>query len=270
MRCLACVLSLLVLTSAVAQADTVSLSADRDNSLYAAGDGSGGDWTGTNFGASVILKVGQVPPYYETSSPILSFDVNALSAGTVDSITLRLHVDSYYTDGTGPATLNPSVHAILASNKGWVEGTGGDSGIGDTQNGSCHKWLDSTPTGNVDWASGGPFGSSDYSATVLATRSLAASDNGTYVDFNFSGTGAALTSLVDGWRTDNGGLLVWTGSTGAGITVATFDSKEGLTAAYAPELILTGSITMVPEPSSFMLLACGLIGLLAYAWRKLK
>ena len=261
--CVLCVLSLLVLTSAVAQAGTISLGADRD--LGVMGPGLSGT-SPLNFGLAPTMWFGQAATYWDRGSSLLSFDVSGLAAGPIHAITLRMHVNLYDNNLGGPDPIDASVHAILASNKDWVEGS---SSAGATQSGACLNWKDSSPAGDVAWASGGDFGSSDYSATVLANRSLGAADVDTYVDFTFSGTTTELTSLIDGWWTDNAGLVIRPLFTGVGTTAVVWDSSECAVAAYAPQLLVSGT-NIVPEPSAIVLLISGLVGLLAYAWRKRK
>lgn len=254
-----CVLSLLVLASTVAQADTISLIANRDNYLMGAGSAA---ITDMNYGAANVIVAGQGDVYFASCTGILGFDVSAIPVGDVSAITLRLHSNSWV-DGSGPGrTINVNVNAMLPSNKGWVEGTG-PTDAGAKLAGSCFDWKDSSEAGNVNWASGGQFGSSDYSATLLSTRTVGASDVGTYVDFTLAGTPAELTSLINGWRTDNAGLVVSATQT-TGVILMRFDSRDCGTAAYCPELL----VTVLPEPSACMLAASGLIGLLAYAWRR--
>ena len=103
-------------------------------------------------------------------------------------------------------------------------------------------------------------GSKPYSPPCWPTRAVGAADVGTNVDFTFAGTPAELTSLINAWRTNNADLAVSATST-TGLIVMRFDSRE---TAFAPQLL----VDLVPEPGAIVLLASGLIGLLAYAWRK--
>jgi hypothetical protein len=256
---------LLVLTSAVAQADTISLSADRDTYLMGAG---GAGLTGYNYGDSVDLSIGRANGIFDTLTALLSFDVRSVPVGTtVETLKLRLHSSSWV-DSAAVGALTINVNAMLASNKDWVAGTGATD-VGALRAGSCFDWKDSSGTElepvGVKWASGGQFGSSDYDATVLSTRSVGAANVGGFVDFTIAGTPTQLTSLINGWRTDNAGLVLSSPST-AGVILMRFGASEIGTAAYAPQLV----INEVPEPASCVLVAAGVIGLLAYAWRNRK
>ena len=267
MKRLVCVPLLLVLTCTVARAGIIHLGANRDTELLGPnGTSALADYAAGNFGQIYQTGIGQASPYYAEMATILSFDVSSLPAGTVDAITLRLYVSGAIET---PRVYNTSVYSILASNKDWVEYrplSGSHDPNGDLLSGSCKNWKDSSGAGNVNWASGGPFGSSDYSATALSTLALTTSNVGTYADFTFAGDSAALTSLINGWRTDNAGLLVHAPVVGTAIEELFFGSRENATAAYRPELI----VNMVPEPSSVALLITGLFGLMAYAWRNRK
>ena len=54
-----------------------------------------------------------------------------------------------------------------------------------------------------------------------------------------------------------------------GIDLPSIDGKTGAL-TYMPALILTQVPLTSPEPSTLLLTACGLTGVLAYAWRKRK
>ena len=72
------------------------------------------------------------------------------------------------------------------------------------------------------------------------------------------------SSLVgDTWQ-----LFDWTGVTPSGSFA---NIVSALPAGYAwntSALYTLGDVTLVPEPSTFVLLAAGAIGLLGYAWRR--
>jgi hypothetical protein len=77
-------------------------------------------------------------------------------------------------------------------------------------------------------------------------------------------TDVDITSWVQGWlsgSTPNYGLRL-SGTENVSGTAKYFDSFYGVT---APQLIIT-----VPEPSAILLLSLGLIGILAYTWRRRK
>jgi hypothetical protein len=267
MKHVVCVLSLLVFASAAAKADTVHLSANRDTMLLGTSTVEGGYYDKRNYGEGVTNGVGQAGAYYADITSLVGFDVSGIPTGTVDAITLRLYVSGKFGDDAS-RVYNTSVYAISASNKDWVEyrAVQTPDANGNLLSGACNMWKDSSGAGNVNWASNGRFGSSDYSATALSTVALTPSAAGSYVDFAFTGTSTQLTSLIDGWRTDNAGLAVYAPVSGTAIEGLQFATRENATAAYRPELI----VNTVPEPSSLVLLSGALIGLLAYAWRKRK
>jgi len=93
----------------------------------------------------------------------------------------------------------------------------------------------------------------------------------TYLKSAFAATSTG--SYASGWTSLN--LLQIAVPTSSGITPSKFtvtDADEAYTyavAAVGPSAILM-PITFVPEPSTLVLLAAGLFGLAAYAWRKRK
>lgn len=260
MNRLVCVLSLLVLTGAVAQASVIQLTPNRDTQLLGAGT-IGVELV--NYGGADSVAVGQAPPYYPSAHALLGFAFSTLpEASAVESITLRLYCSS----STGsPANHTANVYSLSAANSGWVEGTSPAAGYYDY--GACAAFKDSQSTIDIPWASGANFGTNDYNPTVLASHTMTASDVGSWVNFNFTGTSAELTSLVNSWRTDNAdaGLVIHAPPSGTDLSVYYLSSRNASNPALVPQLIITEN---VPEPSSFVLVCGAVIGLLAYAWRK--
>lgn len=237
---------------------------------------------------------------------ILRFNVSSLGSIPnlqINSITLKLAsvgiwaydvnghliMDSQL-DNTNP--VHPEIHAILPADNGWVEGPG--NGYSFVPNQTCYiaKQTGATPGSVVvPWAgsAGLTTAGTDYDPTVLATRTLYKSQVqsiGQVVNFNFSGSSAQLTSLIDSWLVDNmqshnnPGLLIFDPTTSqgpAGRRVGFFSlqctdppaadtpTPAVYPASYEPQLIV--SYSQVPEPGTFVLLASALATL---AWFRLR
>ena len=241
-------------------ATITTLDSTRDTSIYISTVSQAADYQNENQGGKDTVGVGNGLHYWYNGKALIGFDVTSLPVENVLSVTLRLYQTDYSTDGSGAN--NPEVYAVSTANKAWVEGSGNASyEVGAaTWNNRVHD--------TVPWAGSAGLNTvgTDYASTMLSTAATSTATIGTYVDFDFAGTNAQLTSLIDGWRTDNGGLLL---SAPGSTENAGFATKEHATAAFRPQLIVTQG-PVVPEPSSFVLLVAGLVGLLAYAWRKRK
>ena len=74
--------------------------------------------------------------------------------------------------------------------------------------------------------------------------------------------GSTSSGIVSG-----GTLATFYVTTGANIT---FTGQIGLSGGELIPVTFSTSAAPIPEPSTLVLLASGLIGLLAYAWRKRK
>lgn len=247
--------------AAPAPAATVTtLDATRDTDMFITTEAQGASsYQIANSGGADRMRVGSALPYWYNRKAIVGFEITSLTVENVQSVTLRLYNNHH----SGSSTLNPEVYAISTANKAWVEGTGDESGpvVGAAN-------YDYLAHNTVGWAGSAGLNTAgtDYDSTLLSSAAVSPTTVGTYVDFNFAGTNAQLTSLIDGWRTDNGGLVL---SAPGSTENAGFATKEHATAAFRPQLIVTQG-PVVPEPSSFVLLVAGLVGLLAYAWRKRK
>jgi hypothetical protein len=234
---------------------------------------------------------------------ILRFDVAALGTSNlqVNSIALRLtSVGIWAYDNQGNLIMDsqldnlnpvhPEIHAIQAANRDWQEGTG--TGYDFVPNQTCYAAKQTgTTAGSVvkPWAgsAGLTTPGTDYDSTVLSTKTLykaQVQSIGQTVEFNFSGTSAQLTGLIDSWlednlqSRDNPGLLIFDPTTSqgpAGRRVGFFSRQctnppwpgvQSFPASCRPQLIVNYSV--VPEPRALALLASGLIALPVYAWRK--
>lgn len=98
------------------------------------------------------------------------------------------------------------------------------------------------------------------------------------VDWSRTGEGTNYSDMLSGaWYTQDNSNWI-----GVGETMAVMYVTKGAGVSYNGEIGVSlynvgsetkayeFSLAPVPEPSTFALLACGLIGLLAYAWRKRK
>ena len=193
---------------------------------------------------------------------LLRFDLSALAGKTVTAASLTLTLGRNADAGMDGATVE--LDRILPANAGWVMGTGTIFPGGET-GASCWNYK---AYNTVAWAGLGGLdvAGTDYDATPVGSFTLAGIDTvGKTYTVNF-----ANVSFLQGWinnPANNAGFRI-TSPTLEGLTYecARFYSSEDATASNQPLL----TVTYAPEPSTFALLLIGLLGLLAYAWRKRK
>jgi hypothetical protein len=228
---------------------------------------------------------------------VLRFDVRSLGGKPdleVSSIVLKLFSTGFdicpsSLDNVAP--LLPEVHAIAAANRDWVAGPGNGYHFVPWTSTTFAKVIGAAPgVVSVPWAGSEGLGTPDvdYNSTVLAARTLVASNVGTLgqeIDFTFSGSSAQLTGLINSWLADNytlsrdnPGLLIFDDHAAHGSSRRFgFFSREcdsppaeygipGYSASYRPQLVVTYS--QAPEPGSLVLLATALIPGLACAWQR--
>ena len=244
-----CVLSLAVVLAITAVAGaspiTVSLDASADNRPIGC-PGYTPDYCTENDGAGIFVYVYRDSTNAETT--LMKFDLSSIPSGqTIISASLALKVTENNSSGyavnvyrlTQPWTEMGSTWNTYDGTNAWP---GGGGGMGDA-----------VGSNGVTAASGGtPYATNPGTAAV--------------------GTSATwdLTSLVSTWYSGsaaNDGLLL-SGVTGAG--PAGWARIRFTTPGRAASLRAYQSHTSRPEPGTLALLAAGLTGLLAYAWRKRK
>jgi hypothetical protein len=275
MRVVLLLVGVLVLTAVAAnvQADSVTLSCIGDNTIIEAGGAST-----LNAGGAPDMYVGYWSGAKEESA-LLRFDVSPLSSVPdlqVNSVTLKLfisHVDDWTASIVDEEPVVSEVHAVSAANAGWVQGTKIFTGAADGESAWDFR-AKHTPT-STNWAgsAGLRTPTTDYDPTVLASQTFLASPAlNTEIDYTFSGTPGQLTSLITGWMAANGGLFMFDRPEGGHTALSTerlgFHTMEATTAGYRPQLVV--DYVSTPEPGTLVLMATGLLGLVAYAWRKRK
>ena len=187
------------------------------------------------------------------------------------------------TSGSGTGTGAVKINSGTLGGTGSIEGTvniaslatlaPGSNGVGKltlsggltVNNGGIYSWeLGSL----VDNNTSGAIAGADWDLLDLAGSSVTATNP------TFAIAGSNIPSTDGFWKADHtwtvianmGGLSSITGSaavTGYDTSLGTFSA-----AASGSDMVLTW--TAIPEPSAFALLVTGVIGLVAYAWRKRK
>lgn len=262
------------LTAGTAFAAAVTLSANRDNSIYATGFLIAGQpLNDVNTGALTVSQVGVTGGAGSANEVRLinSFDATSMPTySTINSITLRLFYSPLVSDISGETPFTIEVHSISAANADWTEGTGlADGGPGDNS-GSNWNWKDEPTAANWAGADGLTTAGVDYDPTILASytfNSLPA--DGTPIDFVFTGSSAQLTSLIDGWASLNPGFVLFhedASSLGENkqVDFYTRQASESL----RPQLIIDFEPITVPEPSTLALLGFGAIGMIIRSRRR--
>jgi hypothetical protein len=188
--------------------------------------------------------------------------------GMVDSGTVAVPADDIISTIAGTWTANGGTIRLNGTSSNWSAKTLNDYDAQDTDtNVPNQTWVNMSVKGpsSVSYV-GGTFASGGNSAVTSFTEGFSMTTNSTndyglaptdYTDNGFDNT--LLGVFYVGHNTWNPGDTIWTGTCG-------FASHTGGLAIGA----VPSSIQIVPEPSTIALLASGLFGLLAYAWRKRK
>jgi hypothetical protein len=230
----AAVLCLAMVASHVASAATVTITANRDATLYE--DPAGAQ----SSGASLFVMTGRVGT--NDSSPLrralVQFDLSALPAGAVITAAELTMTATRVKDNTAFVTTLQRVTA------GWTEGTtnAGSGGNGAPADAGDATWLHrSSPS---LWANAG----GDFSATISASQTI-----GALGSYTWSSSG--VVSDVQFWADNPSQNFGWMvrGNEQTPQSVKEFSSHEG---AAAPSLLIT--YTQVPEPGSAALAAAAL------------
>lgn len=176
---------------------------------------------------------------------LLEFDLTSISVGsTINSVTLQLGVDR--TPAVGSVNSNFSLHRALTN---WTEGTGiGNHGSAATS--GVTTWNNAMHS-TVAWAGDG--GQSGVDFVPAFSASTAITGLGSY-----SWTGGGLVVDVQtmvNTPSSNFGWFLISDQEGTNRTARAFGSREGGNGAT-----LTIDYTLVPEPSSFLLLSLSGLG----------
>lgn len=229
----------LSLVATAARADTISLQASRDNTLFESMTGATSNGAGPNFFAGRnsqgVIRRG-----------LLRFDLSAIPAGsTITGVSLTLVASQTQ----GPAT-DIGLHRTLAD---WGEGNSSSSGgQGAPSEPGDATWIH-TFFSTSFWSTPG----GDFVGAPSAVQSV--SDPGTYTWHSTS----ALVADVQGWLDDPSSNFGWTliGLESMSGTAKRFDSRENEVEANRPVLNVE---YVIPAPPA----AVGLLGLLTLARRR--
>jgi hypothetical protein len=256
-----------------AAADTISIGATRDNSIFSESNNSDG--------ASYDLYTGRTNQFGgATRRSLISFDLAGLPAGAVItgvSLTMRMsggspsglgaggdHPQGY----TGP--LNVSLYRLLDNWGAGSSGAGmGNGGISMAGAGGASPGFAPTP-GDATWnyrlwntatwtTPGG-----DYVATSSATQGVDITPQ--FVTWSSQG----LINDVQGWVDDPTTNFGWEilGDESTNGTSRRFVSMDAPNASFHP--VLTVDYTVTPEPSSISLAVMGCIALVSVGRRNFK
>lgn len=202
-------------------ANAVTLSPDRDNTLYAESD------TLSN-GAGEFMFAGATSATNQGAlrRALLRFDIaggGIPSGATIDSVRLTMRMGRTI---AGPVMIR--LHRLQAdwgeagSDAGGAEGMGARAAAGDA------TWLHTFHDGTLWTTPGGDFDPTASAVTeVLSTGS-------------YSWRSATMTADVEGWRIDPGNNFGWIviGDEGGQTTAKRFDSRNNSVAANRPQLVV--------------------------------
>jgi hypothetical protein len=260
------------LATAAAHAAVVTVSSsNRDTTIFQGSSGNSG-------GGQTQMYAGTNGNGDSGDRALLSFDLTGVPAGTVQSVTLSLNLSQVA--GGGMTGTDPTPHEIdlFALARSWGEGTvntGG--GQGAAANAGDATWSNSASPSTAWTTAGG-----DHAAAISGAQ-LVGNVTGTIITWNSTATtliggattlsnGSAVNNSqmvadVQSWlshpATNFGWELINTDEVDAK-TFRAFSSRESTTASLRPLL----TITLVPEPGTLTIMACGAVGLAGVGLRR--
>lgn len=227
----------LVSLCGAAKADSISLTSNHDNTMYA-------DETGFSNGAGTTMFAGRTGSA-GLRRALLSFDLSLIPAGsTVTGVTLTMRMGAAASPGLAA---DVALHTLLAS---WGEGTsvspgGGGQGIAATPGDAT--WLARFFPGTA-WANaGGDF-------AVSASASTSVTNTGFY-----TWSSAAMIADVQGWLSNPAANFGWLirGDESAAVNAKRFDTREATTPSNRPRLTVQYTVPAPGAGAGAVVLAFG-------------
>jgi hypothetical protein len=239
---------------------TVTIIADRDNTLYEDGTGSLSNGAGWYLFAGQTIDNGSLPAICGATGclrrALLHFDVvSAVPSGaTITQVTLTMNMNRTI---SGSQTV--SMHRM---NSDWGEGasnSGGQEGAGATAVSGDATWLHSFYDTQFWTSAGGDF-------VASPSASQAVSGNGTYS----WGSTAGLVSDVQAWLDSPSTNFGWVvlGNEDTPGSAKRFDSRESPTASDRPALAIQYTEGLPVELAEFDAIVKG--SSISLAWRTLS
>lgn len=240
----------LTLVGSTALAETLQVSASKDNTLYEVDGGVLSNGAGSHF------FVGRTGPFDGTlRRGVIAFDIagDVPEGAQVLSVTLTLNMSKTI---VGPKTI--TVHRLAQD---WGEAgsnAGGEEGGGDFTDPGDASWIHTFFPG-LFWTSPG----GDFEPIESATQSVAG-------EGSYSWTGDGLVADVQAWLDEPDDNFGWIliGEEGGGTSSKRFDTRENLNAP-----VLTVEISAQPVPAmtsagfAVLLVAFALAGILVFRLR---
>lgn len=242
-----------------AAADSVTLSALKDTSIFSNG-------TSNAAGGNDVLYFG-LTSQGPTRRALVQFDVGASgipSGSTIDAVTLTLSISGWTGSAAFGADRTVSLYRVTSAWGNGTTGSGGSGGMGgqgtmSAANGDVswtyRSWSTTNPTPpHLAWTTAG----GDLAATSSASLVISDTPTAVAVGDLFSWSGAGLVSDVQAWldgTLTNNGWLLRDPETASG-SLLRFYAKEYATAALRPQLTI--DYTPVPEPAGWLLAATAL------------
>ena len=251
--------SALLLGSSPAAAATITLEADRDNTIFSESgvrsNGSGPYLFAGNTGLGLGF----------TRRALITFDVSAIPAGArIQSATLTLNLSRASLGAGGPVDV--SLHRLLAdwgeagSNSGGTEAGGGGAGA-PAQSGDA-TWA-SNFFGISAWSTNG----GDFAALASATRVVGLGPPARPYQWAAPGMAADVQSWIDDGATNFGWLI--RGDESGSATARRFIASEFTEdPALRPVLEVSYDVAVVPLPAAAFMFGPAVIGLALFGRRR--